>query len=198
MLNWLIRSLVFLVLKAFFRFQIKGAEYIPKKGGFILASNHVSYLDPPVVAAGCPRRLSFMARHDLFFNRFFSWLISSAGAFAVKRNSADLSAMKEGIRRLKKGEALLLFPEGSRQEKNIPAVEPQAGIGFLVQKAGVPVIPVFVKGTEEALPKGAKFIKPAQVSVCFGRQIRIEGRMPYQDVAQLIMAGIRRLSKNIP
>jgi len=183
----------FLLSKFLFPIKVFGRSHIPRKGGFILASNHVSYLDPIVVGIACPRKLNFMARHDLFSNRFFSWVLSMVGAFPVKRNSADLSALKEALRRVKNGKALLIFPEGSRAVGS-KSYEPQPGIGFLAAKLNVPMIPVFVKGTEIALPKGAKFIKRTEVSVHFGRQIFIERRMPYQETTQLIMANIRHLS----
>ena len=187
------RLICFLVLKTLFRIKVYGKENIPKRGAFILASNHASFLDPPTLGVACPRKLNFMARHDLFSNRLFSWLLTSWGVFPVKRNSADLSALKEAIQRLKDGEALLLFPEGSRGFEGA-SFEPQPGIGFLAAKVNVPVIPAFVKGTEKALPKEAKFFKPARISVCFGKQIPIERGMPYQTIANLTMDNIRHLS----
>jgi len=175
--------------------RVEGRENIPKKGGFILASNHISYLDPPAVGVACPRRLSYMARDDLFRNPLFSWALSSVGCFPVKRDSADRGALKEAIRRVSKGEGLLLFPEGRRMEKDNAPQEPQAGIGFLVTKLNVPVIPVCVAGTEKALPKGAKFVQAAKISVCFGKQIQIEGGKSYQEIATTIMSHIRAISQ---
>jgi len=172
---------------------VRGRKYIPKKGGFILAANHVSYLDPVAVGVACPRRLNFMARHDLFCNHWFSWFMSAVGAFPIKRDSADLSALKEAMRRVRSGEPLVLFPEGSRRF-NGTSTEPQPGIGFLAARLNVPVIPALIKGTDKALPKGAKFIFPAKVSVYFGKQILIERGMSYQDVAQTIMKNINSLS----
>jgi len=192
MLYCISRFLCFLIFKIVFRFEVWGREYIPEKGGFILASNHVSYLDPVAVGIACPRRLNFMARHDLFFNHWFSWFISKVGAFPVKRDSADLSALKEAMRRIRNGEPLVLFPEGSRRFNGTSA-EPQAGIGFLAMKLNVPVVPALIKGTETALPKGAKFIRPAKVSVYFGKQILIERGLSYQAVAQTIMESIKIL-----
>lgn len=176
-----------------FRIKVSGKNQIPEKGGFILASNHASYLDPIVLGVACPRKLNFMARHDLFCNPLFSWLISTLGALPIKRDSADTSALKEAIRILKDGKALVLFPEGARGFEGA-AYPLQPGIGFLYAKADVPVIPALIRGTEKALPKGAKFIKPQKVSVYFGKQIFIERRMPYQDIAQSIMLEIRRLA----
>lgn len=193
MLYNIIRLVAILVFKIVFRTKVFGKKYIPKKGSFILASNHLSYLDPIVIGVACPRRLNFMARHDLFYNPFFSWLLTKLGAFPVKRNSPDLSALKEAMKRLKEGDALVLFPEGSRQFDGLSA-EPHSGIGFLAAKLDAPVIPAFVKGTEKALPKRAKFIRLEKISVYFGMQISIERRMPYQDIARRIMEEIRRLS----
>lgn len=194
MLYWIIRFIAIVVSKLLFRLEAKGAENIPKIGGFILASNHTSYLDPIVLSSACPRKLNFMARHDLFYNPLFSWLISKVGAFPVKRDSPDLSALKEAMRRLKNGNGLLLFPEGTRQVNGVSLSEPQPGIGFLAAKVNVPVIPAFVKGSVKALPKGAKCIRPGKISVYFGKQIYIERRLPYQDIAKRIMENIRHIS----
>jgi 1-acyl-sn-glycerol-3-phosphate acyltransferase len=192
MLYSIIRLLAFLILKIIFGIKVFGKNYIPKKGGFILASNHVSYLDPVVLGVACPRRLNFMARDDLFCNPLSVWLLSRVGAFPVKKNSADPSAIKEAMRRLKHAEPLLLFPEGSRSFEGM-SLEPEPGIGFLGAKLNVPVIPVFIRGTDKALPRGARLIRPHRISVYFGKQIFIERRMPYQDIARRIMQEIRHL-----
>ncbi len=177
-----------------FRFKTTGKENIPPKGGFLIASNHTSYLDPVMVGVACPRRLNYMARHDLFNNPLFATILKACCVFPVKRNSADSDALKRAMRHLKNGEGLLLFPEGGRQS-DVHRSKPEAGIGFLAAKAGVPVIPVFVSGTDRALPRYARFIRPAvKISVHFGKQIYIEGRMPYQDIAEKIMGNIRHLS----
>ncbi len=195
MLYCLGKFLSFLLCSIVLRMKVCGQENIPKKGGFILASNHASYLDPLAVGVACPRNLNYMARHDLFRNPFFGWILSQVGAFPVKRNSADISALKEAMGRVKAGKGLLLFPEGSRSvDGNLS--EAQAGIGFLAAKLEVPVIPTVVKGTGKALSKGDKFIRPTKISVCFGKEILIERSMPYKDIAQEIMNGIGRLNKN--
>lgn len=195
MLYTILRFLSIVLCKIFFRIKVCGRENIPKKKGFILASNHLSYLDPIILGICSPRKLNFMARHDLFFNHFFGWLILRVGAFPVQRNSADRSALGEAIRRLKAGGGLLLFPEGRRQS-GLDAVplEPLAGVGYLAAKTDTAVIPAYIKGTDRAMPKGAKFIRPGRIEVYFGRQINIERRLPYQQIARLIMAKIRQLS----
>ena len=186
--------LVVPVFKIFFRIEVRGAENIPKHGGFILASNHVSFLDPLALGAASGRNFNFMARDSLFKIPVFGSLIKAVDAFPVKRDSADKAALKEAMRRVKSGGALALFPEGSRQSNGSVLEQPQPGIGFLAAKLAVPVIPAFISGTEKALPRHAKFIRLARVSVSFGKQISIEGRMPYEDIAMRIMDDIRHLA----
>jgi 1-acyl-sn-glycerol-3-phosphate acyltransferase len=193
-LYFVFKGICSLATFSLFRFRATGKENIPQKGGFLIASNHASYLDPVMVGVACPRLLNYMARHDLFNNAAFAWILKYSRAFPVKRKSADLGAIKEAIRRLKNGEGLLVFPEGGRQA-SVYVSEPEAGVGFLAAKSGVPVIPAFVSGTDRAWPRHARFIKPAtKISVHFGKQIHIEGRMPYQDIARKIMENIRHLS----
>ncbi len=195
MLYSILRFISMLLCKVLFRVKVYGKKNIPKKGGFILASNHSSHLDPVVLGVVCPRKLNFMAKQELFLNPFFAGLMFQLGAFPVKRNSADRSALKEAMKRLERGGGLVLFPEGSRQAAAIaqgPA--PQAGIGFLAAKVNVPVIPAYIKGTQTALPKGAKFIRPGRVYVSFGQKLDIERRLPYHEIASMIMANITQLS----
>lgn len=161
-----------------------------------MASNHLSYLDPVAVGVACPHKLNFMGRHDLFSNRFFSWLLTGVGVFPVKRDTADLSALKEAMQRVKGGGGLVLFPEGRRLEPGGKPGKPQPGIGFLAAKLNVPVIPAFIKGTEKILPKGSKFIRPHRVSVCFGRHIDIEKDLSYEDIAQKIMESVYSLKNS--
>lgn len=187
------RGLCLIILKIFCRMRVCGKENIPQKGGFLLASNHTSYLDPVIISCVCRRKLNFMAKEELFSRPLFSRFLYLLGIFPVKRGTADLSALKEAMRRLKEGKGLVLFPEGSRNPGGEP-IAPQPGVGFLAAKINVPVIPVFIQGSEQALPRGAKFLKPTMIRVFFGKEIPIERRMPYQDTASDIMANIRRLS----
>jgi len=193
MLYSFLRFLSLIIFKLLFRIRATGTENIPKRGSFILASNHVSYLDPIAIGVACKRKLNYMAKEELFRNPLLSWLLPRIRVFPVKRDSADSSAMKEAIRRVRRGEPIVLFPEGSRRFDGA-SIQPYAGIGFLAAKLNVPVIPAFIKGSGKALPARAKFIKLTNVSVCFGKQISIEGRMPYQDIAGHIMDSIRHLS----
>jgi len=182
------------ILKLFFRFKVEGRENLPKKGGFILASNHLSFIDP--VALGCAslRKLNYFARHDLFKNPLFGRILLAVGAFPVVREKADLSALKEALKRLKSGKGLVVFPEGTRGEAGEKMLQPQSGIGFLALKSGVPVIPAFVSGTQNAMPKNSNSIKIAPISIKFGEPMFIERGLPYADVARKIMARVEKLS----
>ncbi len=191
---YIARFTVFLLSKLFLlRVQVAGLENIPKQGGFILAGNHASNLDPLLLGVFCPRRLSYMAKQELFKGWFFSKILFNVGAFPVKKKSADLSAIKEAMKRVKSGEGLLLFPGGTRVSVD-KDIEPLSGIGFLASKLAVPVVPAYISGTEKAMPIGARFIKPAKITVQFGRQIFVERDLPYQQISRQIMNEIEHLS----
>lgn len=189
----IVRFFLYIFFKLSCSITAVGNAHLPKKGGFILASNHTSYLDPMVLAVACFRRLNFMARHDLFHNPLFAWFIRQLGAFPVKRQTADFSAFKEAIRRLRKGEPLVIFPEGTRQSAGLLG-DPEAGVGLLAAKLNVPIVPVYIHGTESVLPKHARALNLSKISVYFGKQIFVERRTPYQETARMVMESIRRLS----
>lgn len=187
------RFLCAVLSRIFFPITVRGAEHVPRQGGFILASNHVSYLDPVVLGVCCPRRLNYMAREDLFRVPVLGWLLPRYRVFPVKRDSADFSAIREAIRRVNAGEGLLLFPEGTR----VPAGEsrdPEPGIGFLAAKLNVPVVPVFVSGTERALPKDAKMLRYAPVTAVFGEPFTLQKGVHRAQGAQRIMDAVRKLT----
>ncbi|MDD5431384.1 MAG: lysophospholipid acyltransferase family protein [Candidatus Omnitrophica bacterium] len=193
MMYWFCKFLAKFLLKCFFGFKQTGLENIPKKGGFILASNHVSHMDPIVLSAACPRMINFMAKKELFTGFLFSRWLFSLRAFPVNRNAADIGAIREAFRRVKAGQGLLLFPEGRRNEGDSIG-KPEEGVGFLAAKLKVPVVPAYVQGTKDALPKGSTALKFSKVSVRFGKQIIIEGDMPYQEIAGMIMVNIKNIS----
>lgn len=193
MFYWACKLSCELFLKIFFRVRVSGRQHIPAHGGFILASNHISFLDPVVAGGCCPRAVHYMARDTLFKNFFFASLIWHVNAFPVKRGSADIGALREAMRRVRRGDGLLVFPEGTRSATGDSQATKQ-GVGFLATKLGVPIIPVFIQGTEKALPKGSRFIRMARISIRYGQGIRIPRGMSRQDSAELVMDAIRKLS----
>ena len=187
-----------ILLKLMFRLKVTGKENLPRRGGCIIASNHLSYLDPLVLGAGCPRQVYFMARKTLFRNRLFAKLITSLDVFAVNEKGIGLGAIKESLKRLSEGRVVGLFPEGSRsKDGHLQAAK--WGVGFLALKADVPVIPARIIGTDRALPIGAKFVRFKPVRLYFGRSLKFEKDSPaekqndYSEVSRLIMEKITSL-----
>lgn len=194
-----VRFLCFIASLILFPIRAQGRGHVPVRGGFILACNHVSYLDPVVFGVACPRPLSFMARDTLFRNPIFGGFLSSVNVFPVKRASADIGAIKEALRCLKKGQGVLLFPEGTRG-KGTEVGEGSTGVAFLARKARVPVVPAFVDGTERVLPRGAKMFRPSVVRVIFGEPISPEEKKWASDreMTADVMKRIASLEEQIP
>lgn len=141
-------------------------ERVPKMGPLIVAPIHVSHFDPPAVACGCPRVLRFMAKEELF-KGFLGWLIRSVGAFPVRRGESDTESIRLTISFLEKGEAVLVFPEGTRGD----AVHLQPlnkGVALLAKRTGALVIPVGVVGTHLALPRGRSKPRRAKMKIIWG------------------------------
>jgi 1-acyl-sn-glycerol-3-phosphate acyltransferase len=160
------------------RARVDGREHVPKDGPFVLAPVHRSNMDTIYSATVTRRRLRFMGKHTLWKGRFFSWLLSSLGGFPVVRGTADREALQRCVEVLEAGEPLVLFPEGER--KSGPAVQPLFdGAVYIAAKGGVPIVPVGIGGSERAMPKGARFIRPVRVHVIVGEPIEVrlpEGR----------------------
>jgi len=190
-------------LKIWNRFQAFGGNNMPAQGGVIIASNHASFLDPPIVGCGLTQRyVRFLARDSLFQNRIGAWWAGNVGVVCIDRNRGDIAAFKAALSVLKAGGALCLFPEGTRTLDG-KLQPPKAGIGFLIMKAEVPVVPVYVEGSFAAFPKGTKWIKPAKITVHYGSPITPsefrqlgsgeERKEIYSKTAELVMTKIAEL-----
>jgi 1-acyl-sn-glycerol-3-phosphate acyltransferase len=162
-------------------------DRVPCQGGLLVVANHQSYLDPILVALPIPRPFSPMARESLFRQRLFSWLIRSLNAFPVKRGSADLGAIKEAIRRLSRGEIVLVFPEGTRtRDGSIGRL--QSGLVLIAQRAKVPILPAVIDGAYECWPRQRVLPTWHALKVGYGEAIPAEvvGRSePGELVAEL-------------
>lgn len=138
---------IFLVLwKIIFRLQILHTERFPKEGPVVLACNHVSLADPPLVGTASPRRVNIMAKEELFVP-VLGTLYRILGAFPVKRGGADRTAIKHGIDVLKNGECLMIFPEGTRS-KNGELGKAQPGALMMASKARAAIVPTCIVGTD--------------------------------------------------
>ncbi len=191
-----VRFLVVSILRTYCRMSISGGENIPRSGPFVLAPIHRSYIDTPI-ASGCTRRrLRFMGKDSMWKSKTFGWTLSALGAFPVTRGAADREAITRAIAVLESGEPLVLFPEGER--KSGSDVQPlRDGAAYVACKAGVPIIPVGIGGSERVLGKGMKFMYPRKLVVLIGEPIRpaaaINGRMPRTDVKEVSLQLHERL-----
>ncbi len=153
---------------ALWRLRCYGIGNLPRSGGVLLAANHQSYLDPPLVASCLPREMHFMARSSLFRNPVFGALIGRCNAFAIERDAADVKGVREAIARLQAGNILLVFPEGTRTRNG--SIGPmKAGIGMLAVRASVPIVPVLIDGAYRVWPKGGPALPGlGRIRVVFG------------------------------
>lgn len=171
--------------------KVYGRNNVPRTGGALLVANHQSYLDPPLLAAQLYRPVSFMARHGLFENRYFGWLIRNLHAFPVRQGEGDVGAIKETIARLKEGHILNIYPEGSRTEDGeIGPIE--RGIGLVAGRAGVPIVPVVIDGAYIAWHKNRKRPRAWPVRVMYGPAIDVNG-MKASEIVTLIDRTLRRM-----
>jgi len=194
------RFFCFLFFKIFFRLRIFGRENFPKKGPLIVAPNHVSFFDPILVGVGAPRKLYYLARDTLFKFKPFAIILHLVNTFPLKREGSDVGAFKFALSTLKRKHAILIFPEGTRA-KTSDLQEPKYGIGFLQARSNAAVIPCYVKGSDEALPRHCIFPRPARISVYFGKPLSFESAMSedkkdrYVRIAEKVMKEIRILKE---
>lgn len=163
--RWLVRVFFYRLGGGFRSF---GRDNIPRTGAVIFAPIHVSHVDPPAVACGCSRRMRFMAKAELFDHKFFGWLIGSLGAFRVNREESDTESIRTTIDLLNSGEAVLVFPEGTRGDGKtmLPVAR---GVAMLAKKTNAQVVPVGLIGTVDKWPKGASKPRRARVTVVYGK-----------------------------
>jgi 1-acyl-sn-glycerol-3-phosphate acyltransferase len=164
-----------LVTTLLFDIKVSGVRHVPREGGVLIVANHQSYLDPVCIGVQLPRPTSYFAKSELFEHPRFSWLIRKLYAFPVRQGEGDIAAVREAIKRLQEGNALVIFPEGSRTHTgDLLPLEP--GVGLIVKKAGVPVVPCVVNGSFDAWSRHHKRPQIRPIGVRFG---------PAMDLAKL-------------
>lgn len=135
------RTVYYLVARLLWGIHAEGREHVPRERGMVLAANHVSTFDPPTIGSLLPRPVSFMAKKELFENRFLNLIYRGVRAFPVDRGRSDVSAIKEALRRLKAGDAVGVFIQGTRNQGDVEALD---GAAFLAQRAQVPILPAAI------------------------------------------------------
>lgn len=189
----------------YFRWRVFNPERVPETGAVILASNHASFLDPPLVGAGLKRGINYLARESLFRFPGIGALLRSWSAVPVDREGGGAAGLKAILDRLLAGSGIILFPEGTRtRDGNLQPA--RSGIGLVVIKSTAPVVPVRVFGTYAAFGRHRKFPRPQRIAVKYGQPMDFErlraeakicskGRLKeiYQEIADEIMAAIAKL-----
>jgi 1-acyl-sn-glycerol-3-phosphate acyltransferase len=189
----------------YFRWRVFNPERVPLAGPVILAPNHASYIDPPLVGAGLRRQINYLARDNIFHVPILAAILRSWEVVPVDRDGGTGRGLKQILNRLEQGGAIILFPEGTRSRHGDlnPA---RSGIGLAVIKSNAPVVPVRVFGTHDAYGPHRLLPRPRRVTVKYGRPLMFDAlraeaatcskqrvKEIYQQVADEIMAEIARL-----
>ncbi len=149
------------------RLRCRGREHVPAKGATLLLSNHQSHLDPVLLGIACNRPLCFLARKTLFRFPPFAWLISSLNAFPIDREGSGFGGLKQTLQQLKKAQAVVIFPEGTRTPDG--ELQPlQAGFCAVARRSRAQLVPVIIEGSYAAWPRKQPFPKPARIRIHFG------------------------------
>jgi 1-acyl-sn-glycerol-3-phosphate acyltransferase len=174
MLYAIVRGIIGWWARWYLRLEVIGREHVPPSGGLLVAGNHVSYLDIPMLASALGRRADFMGKQELFSHPVIGWFYRQLGSFPIRRGGVVKEALDEAVHRLRDGRVVVIYPEGqiSLSGELLP---PKPGIGVLVARSGVPVLPAYVAGTDLAMPKGRWWIWPRPVTVLIGRPVFFGG-----------------------
>lgn len=191
-IKWIVRGALYLWFKIVYRVEIKGLENIPKDGALIFCGNHRSYLDPPLMVSTAKRDMKFLAKEELYNNKFLAFLGWVFEAIPVKRDEKDVAAIKTSLKDLKEGKCIALFPEGTRNglEKGEKVKD---GVAFFAVRSGAKVIPCGIKG-------GTK--EQRKMTIIYGKPLdyheykaQAKGKEILEKVTNEIMENILELAK---
>jgi 1-acyl-sn-glycerol-3-phosphate acyltransferase len=187
------------VARVFLGLRIEGREHIPKSGGVLVACNHISYWDPPLLGVAYNRELFYMAKKELFRNKLFGALIRAYNAIPVSRGVFSRGALEKAIGVIRSGRSIVIFPEGRRSEPGVLG-EPKPGLGMVAEKTGCPIVPAYVIGSDTIK---RCLIRRRSLQICFGPAIRPEefdakggeGRDKYACISRLAMDRVALLKR---
>jgi len=185
--------------RLWFRYRVIGQ--IPGTGGLLVAANHASYLDIPMLGCGMNRRAWYLGRNDLFPVPVLNGILQSLGWIPVRMGRLDREAFGKAIALIRAGKVVVIFPEGGRSRDG-HLKPPKAGIGVIVSQTGCPVVPAYLKGTFDVLPTGARWPRWRRITVRFGdpitfetgeRKEKAETKQFYQQVSRTVIEQIAAL-----
>jgi 1-acyl-sn-glycerol-3-phosphate acyltransferase len=182
------------ISQVWFRYRYFGRTNVPMTGPVLLVANHQSHLDPVLVGLACPRRLKYLARHDLFFWPF-SWWIRALGAVPIDRQRGAHSGMKTTLKLLQQHEAVLVFPEGSRTyDGQLQPFRP--GFCLLARRSGATIVPVAIGGAFHSMPRGSAFPQPSPITLSFALPIANAEHQQLSD-EQLVRLVESRIARSL-
>jgi 1-acyl-sn-glycerol-3-phosphate acyltransferase len=190
----LLRFLARFVFALTFRTHIRGRYNIPRKGPYIIAANHLSWTDIPLVALNVPGKVVYMAKDEAFSGKI-GWITRFLGAFPVKRGEADRQAMRAAQDLLKRKKVLVIFPEGTRSKTHTLS-KAHAGLGMIALRAGVPVVPVAIYGSENALKKFG-----THVTISYGEPVLLRpagAKITREDITEATDEVMQRIAAMLP
>jgi 1-acyl-sn-glycerol-3-phosphate acyltransferase len=190
----LLRIVAIPILAIVARVQLRGRYNVPRRGPYILVANHLSWLDIPLIPAYLPGKVIYMAKEELFTGRI-GWLVRFLGAFPVKRGEGDRQALRAADELLKRGKVLVIFPEGTRSKTRTMA-KAHSGMGMIALRAGVPVVPVAIWGSEYVLKKFG-----APVTISYGEPVTLRpkgNKITREDIDNATNEVMQRIAAMLP
>jgi len=201
-LGWLLVRSIF---ATYFRWRVHHADRVPATGPVILAANHTSLLDPPLVGSALHREIDYLARDSLFRIPVLGSILAAVNGVPVDREGGGAAGLRAILARLEAGRGIILFPEGTRSRDG--RLQPaRSGIGLAVIKSTAPVVPVYIDGAFAALSRHMRFPRPHRITVTYGSPItfselreeartcsRARLREIYEEVTAAVMAAIAGL-----
>lgn len=182
------------ILSILARIRLRGRYNVPTSGPFIIAANHLAWTDIPLIPLFFSRKVIYMAKEEYFSSRI-SWLVRFLGAFPVKRGEGDRQALRAAEEQLKKGNILVIFPEGTRSRSRTMA-KAHAGMGMIALRSGVPVVPVAIWGSENVLKKPG-----ARVTISYGEPIVFKPKgkkVTREDIDNATTEVMKRIAAMLP
>lgn len=190
-------TLTRIVTKSVYRIKVSGTENIPQQGGFILASNHLSYYDPLLVGSSATRQVYFMAKQELFENPLFGSIIRRTNALPLRRGTIDRAALDSCVEVIEQGYGLTVFPEGTRAKEG-RFLDPKPGVGMVAVRARCPIVPAYIHGSNHL---GACLLGRERLSITYGEPLPADWvasfeatKESYTEIARVVMERIAGLS----
>lgn len=193
------KVIAWVTIPVFGRFEVVGLENLPRTGGVILAANHQSNADPPVLFLALPRALWFMGKEGLFRNRIVAYFLRILHVFPVGRGGRDVEAANWALGVLRQGRGLVIFPEATRRPRGMgPGTE---GLAFLAARSGVPVVPIGITGTEHMTTLLRIPFPLCRIRIVVGEPLSFsvpEGRLPRDELKAMTDTIMRRIAALLP